>query len=200
MKLARTSTSLSRSSSSPRSPSPPTQPVVLEGKDGPGKGKHIVLISGDQEYRSEETIPQLAKILAEAPRLQVHRAVHARPRTARSTRTCNNIPGLEALKTADLMVIFTRFLNLPDDQMQHVADYLEAGKPVVGLRTSTHAFNIPKDQQVREVLVQRQRREGLGGRVRQAGARRDVGEPPRRARQGGHPRHHRRTGRRSTRS
>ena len=38
--------------------------VVLEGKDGPGKGKHIVLISGDQEYRSEETIPQLAKILA----------------------------------------------------------------------------------------------------------------------------------------
>jgi type 1 glutamine amidotransferase len=55
----------------------------------------------------------------------------------------NNIPGLEALKTADLMVIFTRFLNLPDDQMQHVVDYLAAGKPVVGLRTATHAFNIP---------------------------------------------------------
>ena len=37
-------------------------PVVLDGKDGPSKGKHIVLISGDQEYRSEEAIPQLAKI------------------------------------------------------------------------------------------------------------------------------------------
>ncbi len=58
----------------------------------------------------------------------------------------HDIPGLEALKTADLMVIATRFLNLPDDQMQHVADYLAAGKPVVGLRTSTHAFNIPKDR------------------------------------------------------
>src|SRR5204863_9701760 len=58
----------------------------------------------------------------------------------------NNVPNLEALKTADLMVIFTRFLNLPDEQMQHVADYLAAGKPVVGLRTATHAFNIPKDR------------------------------------------------------
>ncbi|MFW6163562.1 MAG: hypothetical protein ACODAJ_12395 [Planctomycetota bacterium] len=38
--------------------------VVFEGKDGPGEGKHIVLIAGDDEYRSEELIPQLAKILA----------------------------------------------------------------------------------------------------------------------------------------
>jgi type 1 glutamine amidotransferase len=53
----------------------------------------------------------------------------------------NNIPGLEALKTADLMVIFTRFLNLPDEQMEHIANYLALGKPVVGLRTATHAFN-----------------------------------------------------------
>jgi hypothetical protein len=54
----------------------------------------------------------------------------------------NNIPGLEALRTADLMVIFTRFRNLPDDQMRHIADYVDSGKPIVALRTSTHAFNI----------------------------------------------------------
>jgi type 1 glutamine amidotransferase len=53
----------------------------------------------------------------------------------------NNVPGLDALKTADLLVIFTRFLNLPDDQLQHIDDYLAAGKPVIGLRTATHAFN-----------------------------------------------------------
>src|SRR5262249_25624566 len=53
----------------------------------------------------------------------------------------NNIPGLEALKTADLMVIFTRFRNLPEDQMKYVLDYVEAGKPVVGIRTATHAFD-----------------------------------------------------------
>ena len=38
--------------------------VVYEGGEGPGKGKHVVLISGDEEYRSEEALPQLGKILA----------------------------------------------------------------------------------------------------------------------------------------
>ena len=36
-----------------------TAQVVYEGADGPGKGKHIVLISGDEEYRSEEALPML---------------------------------------------------------------------------------------------------------------------------------------------
>jgi type 1 glutamine amidotransferase len=54
----------------------------------------------------------------------------------------DNIPGLEALKTADLMVVFLRFRDLPDEQMQHIAEYVDAGKPIVGLRTATHAFNI----------------------------------------------------------
>jgi type 1 glutamine amidotransferase len=118
--------------------------IVLEGKAGPGKGKHVVLISGDQEYRSEETIPQLAKILAERHGFKCTVLFTVDPKGGTIDPTINNIPGLEALKTADLMVIFTRFLNLPDDQMQHVAAYVESGKPVVGLRTATHAFNIPE--------------------------------------------------------
>jgi type 1 glutamine amidotransferase/lysophospholipase L1-like esterase len=44
---------------------------------------------------------------------------------------------------ADLFVIFTRFLNLPDDEMAHVEAYLERGGPIVGLRTASHAFKIP---------------------------------------------------------
>jgi hypothetical protein len=56
----------------------------------------------------------------------------------------NNIPGLEALGDADLMIIATRFRNLPDDQMQHIAKFVEAGKPIIGMRTATHAFNIPE--------------------------------------------------------
>jgi hypothetical protein len=117
------------------------KPVVLEGGDGPGKGKHIVLISGDQEYRSEETIPQLAKILSKHHGFKCTVLFTVDPKDGTVNPNINNIPGLEALKTADLMVIFTRFLNLPDDQMQHFEDHLAAGKPVVGLRTATHAFN-----------------------------------------------------------
>lgn len=124
------------------------KPVVLEGGSGPGKGKHVVLISGDQEYRSEEAIPLLAKLLSKHHGFKCTVLFTVDPKDGTVNPNINNVPGLEALKTADLMVIFTRFLNLPDDQLQHVSDYLAAGKPVVGLRTSTHAFNgIPAKSQ-----------------------------------------------------
>jgi hypothetical protein len=115
--------------------------VVLEGKEGAGKGKHIVLISGDQEYRSEEAIPQLAKILATRHGFKCTVLFTVDPKDGTINPLIHNVPGLDALKTADLMVIFTRFLALPDDQMQMIAGYLDAGKPVIGMRTSTHAFN-----------------------------------------------------------
>src|SRR5215211_5413220 len=106
------------------------KPIVLEGGDGPGKGKHVVLISGDQEYRSEETIPQLAKILSKHHGFKCTVLFTVDPKDGTVNPNINNIPGLEALKTADLMVIFTRFLNLPDDQLQHIDDYLATCKPV----------------------------------------------------------------------
>jgi type 1 glutamine amidotransferase len=42
-------------------------------------------------------------------------------------------------------VFFMRFLALPDDQFKHIMEYVESGKPVVGLRTSTHAFLYPEE-------------------------------------------------------
>lgn len=120
--------------------------VVYEGRDGPGEGKHIVLISGDEEYRSEETMPQLGKILAvhHGFRCTVLFAIDEEGRI--HPDRVDNIPGLDALETADLMVIFTRFRNLPDDQMKHIVRYVESGRPIVGLRTATHAFKIPEDR------------------------------------------------------
>src|SRR5271155_3090247 len=84
--------------------------VVYEGSDGPGKGKHAVLISGDEEYRSEETLPQLGKILAShhGCKCTVLFAVDPKTGTINPNQN-NNIPGLEALQSADLMIIFTRF-------------------------------------------------------------------------------------------
>lgn len=117
--------------------------VTYPGGDGPGKGKHIVLVSGDEEYRSEEALPQLGKILS------VHHGYKCTVLFAMSAdgshidpNNRHNIPGLEALKDADLMVMALRFRDLPDEQMKHIDDYLKAGKPVIGMRTSTHAFNI----------------------------------------------------------
>ncbi|OWK45081.1 ThuA domain-containing protein [Fimbriiglobus ruber] len=117
--------------------------LTLDGDDGPGKGKHVVLVSGDEEYRSEEALPALAKILATRHgfKCTILFAIDPKDGTINPTVT-NNIPGLVALKTADLMIIATRFRNLPDDQMKHVVDYVESGKPVIGMRTATHAFNL----------------------------------------------------------
>jgi len=116
--------------------------VVYDGFDGPGKGKHIVLVSGDEEYRSEEALPQLGKILAKHHGFKCTVLFAIDPKTGEiNPNVNNNIPNLESLKTADLMIIATRFRNLPEAQMQHIVDYLDAGRPIIGMRTATHAFN-----------------------------------------------------------
>jgi len=61
--------------------------------------------------------------------------------------TLTNIPGMEALDSADACVMGLRFRELPDYQMKHFVDYLNAGKPIIALRTSTHAFRYDHDQQ-----------------------------------------------------
>ena len=111
---------------------------------GPGSGKHIVFVTGEEEYRSEEGMPQLARILARLGfRCTVLFAID--PKTgAIDPGVLDNIPGLEALDSADLMVAFMRFRDLPDAQMQHFVDYVESGRPVIGLRTATHALDAKK--------------------------------------------------------
>ncbi len=120
--------------------------VVYEGGDGPGKGKHIVFVTGDEEYRSEESMPQLAKILAthQGFKCTVLFAINKESGEIDPV-TVDNIPGLEALESADLMVLFTRFRELPDEQMKHIIDYTNSGRPIVALRTSTHAFMYKKN-------------------------------------------------------
>jgi hypothetical protein len=122
--------------------------VVYQGNEGPGKGKHIVFVSGDEEYRSEEGLPMLAKILAERHGFKCTVLFALDPNTNEINPDLQtNIPGLEHLKTADLMVMLLRFRELPDEQMKHIIDYTNAGKPIVALRTSTHAFSYSRNKQ-----------------------------------------------------
>jgi len=120
---------------------PITAQITYEGKSGPGKGKHIVFVASDHEYRTEETCPALARILAEHHGFKTT-VCFGVDEQGFIKAGASNVKGLEALKDADLIVIFARFLDLPDDQMKHIDDYLTRGGPVVGLRTSSHAFNI----------------------------------------------------------
>ena len=118
--------------------------VVYEGDSGPGRGKHIVFLAGDHEYRSEESLPALARILARRFGFKCSVLFTTNPQTGFIEPGSSHIAGLEALQTADLMVVFLRFQDFPDGEMQHIADYLERGGPVVGFRTATHAFQIKR--------------------------------------------------------
>jgi len=118
-----------------------TPGLVLQGKAGLLTDKHVVLVAADDEYRSEELIPQLAKILAVRHGCKCTVLFAVSPQTGFIDPGAQNIPGLEALDSADLLVIFARFRELPDAQMKHLVDYIESGKPIIGLRTATHSFN-----------------------------------------------------------
>ncbi|WP_136466812.1 hypothetical protein [Flagellimonas onchidii] len=117
--------------------------VELLSLDGKPNKPLIVFITGDEEYRSEEAMPQMAKILNQ------HHGFNCKVLFAQNPdkpgiinpNYKTNIPGLENLVDADLMVIFTRFRALPDHQMKFINDYLKKGKPVMGIRTATHAFH-----------------------------------------------------------
>ena len=122
----------------------PKQWLDYKGKKGPGNGKKIVLIAGDEEYRSEEAMPVLAGILSRHHGFDCRVVFSIDPKSGIvNPNNRGNTPGLEALANADLLVIGTRFRDLPDEQMAHIDAYLKRGGPVIGMRTATHAFNIP---------------------------------------------------------
>lgn len=116
-------------------------PLTYEGTDGPGKGKHIVFLAGDHEYRSEESLPAIARILAKHHGFKCTVLFDIDKDGNIAAGEPQNIPGMEALDSADLAVVFLRFQGLPPEQMKHFDAYLNRGGPIVGLRTATHAFN-----------------------------------------------------------
>jgi type 1 glutamine amidotransferase len=120
--------------------------IVYEGENGVGAGKHIVYIASDHEYRGEQTLPALARILAKRYGFKCTVIFGIDPKNGTILPGSSHIGGLSVLKDADLMVIAMRFINMPDEEMQHFVDYVDRGGPIIGLRTSTHAFRIPEDR------------------------------------------------------
>jgi len=121
--------------------------VVYQGKAGPGQGRQIVFLAGDEEYRSEEGLPMLAKILAVRHGFKCTVVFPINPADGTiDPLTLTNMPGMAALDSADVCVMGLRFRELPDAQMKHFVDYLNAGKPIIALRTSTHAFRYDHDK------------------------------------------------------
>ncbi|WP_428666556.1 ThuA domain-containing protein [Runella sp.] len=114
--------------------------IVYKGEKGPGLGKNIVFITSDHEYRSEESLPALARILAKRYGFTCT-VVFGLDDNGYILPGSSDLKGLDVLDKADLMVLFTRFSNFGDEEMQHFDKYIRRGGPIVAFRTSTHAFS-----------------------------------------------------------
>ncbi len=117
--------------------------VSYAGGEGPGKGKHVVLLAGDEEYRSEEAMPMLAKILSQRHGFNCTVLFSADPDGMLNPNRSENLGKPETLDTADVIVMLVRFRKWPDETMKHFDDAILRGTPIVALRTSTHAFQLP---------------------------------------------------------
>ncbi|WP_229235962.1 ThuA domain-containing protein [Dyadobacter tibetensis] len=118
--------------------------VIYKGTEGPGVGKNIVLVASDHEYRSEESLPQLAKILSKRYGFTCT-VIFGLDEQGYILPGSSDLKGLEVLNSADLMVLFTRFSHFDSGELQHIDSYIQAGKPILALRTSTHAFDKIQD-------------------------------------------------------
>jgi len=130
--------------------------LTYAGGDGPGKGKHIVLITADQEYRSEQSMPMMAKILSTRhgfdctvlfgvnEKGEVDPTMPVYPEKGKESEfKQHHIPGLEHLASADLVIFFTRLLTLPMNENELIVKYIDSGKPFIALRTANHGFRGP---------------------------------------------------------
>ena len=139
--------------------------IALASPDDPAvEPPLVVLVAGDEEYRSEETLPMLASILRRDHGFRTRILYSLDDEGRVDPEALENIPGTEALSDADLMVLFTRFSALPEDQLRPILDYAKSGRPIVGLRTATHAFRYPGDHPRAESLNDDWPQEVLGQR------------------------------------
>lgn len=126
--------------------------LTYAGGEGPGKGKKIVLIAADQEYRSEQSMPMMAKILsthhgfdcivlfAVNEKGEVDPTMPVYPEKGKEFKP-HHIPGLEQLASADLVIFFARLLTLSMAERELIVKYVDSGKPILALRTANHGFH-----------------------------------------------------------
>ncbi|MDF1836647.1 MAG: ThuA domain-containing protein [Planctomycetota bacterium] len=121
--------------------------LVYPGQPGATQHKRVVFVAGDEEYRSEEALPMLARLLSEHHGFECVVLFSQNPDTGEiDPNESSHIPGLHLIENADLLVLDLRFRELRDEDMAHIMGHMEAGKPLIGIRTTTHAFNYKQDK------------------------------------------------------
>lgn len=103
----------------------------------------VVFVCGDHEYSGESTMPLIAEALMKRHGMRVTVLKSAPDQNGET-----DIPGLEALREADVAVFYLRWRRLPKEQLAHIDAYVKSGKPIFAFRTSSHSFNYPKGHEL----------------------------------------------------
>ncbi len=119
--------------------------VVYAGGEGPGAGKHVVLLAGDEEYRSEEVMPMLGQLLSVRYGFKATVCFSLSEKGEIDPKAGNSLSHPEALDSADAIIMLLRFRYWDDKTTKKFEAAVNRGVPIIALRTSTHAFNYPKD-------------------------------------------------------
>lgn len=119
--------------------------VSYPAMDGPGKGKHVVLLAGDEEYRSEEALPMLAKILSARHGFKTTVLFSIDADGVIDPAAGGSLGKPETLDSADALILSLRFRHWSDETMKKFEAAMNRGVPIFAMRTSTHAFNFPED-------------------------------------------------------
>jgi nicotinamidase-related amidase len=109
--------------------------------------RNIVMVIGDDEYKTEVTLPQFSKNDLEPLGFNV-KIIHS------DEKDKNNFPGLvDAVKNADLVLVSVRRRLPPKEQLDAIRAHVAAGKPLVGIRTACHAWSLRNDEQTKPLLA-----------------------------------------------
>jgi type 1 glutamine amidotransferase len=111
----------------------------------PSQGPRVTLVASEDEYHTDQTFPAFAKLLTEQYGCRC---------TVLLGHGKTDIPGLDALKTTDALILFVRRRPLPKEQLDKIRAYLDAGKPLVALRTSCHGFLVEPGKQAPDGTAQ----------------------------------------------
>ena len=119
----------------------PAQDNTVQNTTGSEEDRpKIVFVTGDEEYRSEESMPMLAKLVERDLNAEIVIGYSLDSTGVIDPNNLYSISNLDELEDADLMVVFARYRQLPAEMAKKITDYAESGRPMVGFRTATHTF------------------------------------------------------------
>lgn len=101
----------------------------------------VAFVIAENEYHANKSLPEFAHDLLLTKGVQCE---YALGKDEYVEPNLHNIENLQIMQDADLAVFFARRRALPSQQMSLIKEYVNSGKPVLGLRTASHGFNANK--------------------------------------------------------